>query len=32
MPAGMQTEFLNRLNTKTKGNVEAKVLKADQRI
>src|SRR5438309_1427252 len=32
MPAGMQTEFLNRLNAKTKGNVEAKVLKADQRI
>ena len=32
MPAGMQTEFLNRLNAKTKGNVEAKVLKADQRF
>jgi len=32
MPAGMQTEFLNRLNAKTKGNVEAKVLKADQKI
>ncbi|HEY4704356.1 MAG TPA: ribosome assembly factor SBDS [Thermoplasmata archaeon] len=32
MPAGMQTEFLERLNAKTKGNVEAKVLKADQRI
>jgi len=32
MPAGMQTEFLDRLNAKTKGNVEAKVLKADQRI
>ncbi len=32
MPAGMQTEFIERLNAKTKGNVEAKVLKADQRI
>ena len=32
MPAGMQTEFLERLNAKTKGNVEAKILKADQRI
>jgi len=32
MPAGLQTEFLDRLNAKTKGNVEAKVLKADQRI
>ena len=32
MPAGMQTEFLDRLNAKTKGSVEAKVLKADQRI
>lgn len=32
MPAGMQTEFLERLNAKTKGNVEAKVLKADQRV
>jgi len=32
MPAGMQTEFLDRLNAKTHGNVEAKVLKADQRI
>src|SRR5436309_14606118 len=31
-PAGMQTEFLNRLHAKTKGNVEAKVLKADQKI
>jgi ribosome maturation protein SDO1 len=32
MPAGMQTEFLERLNAKTKGNVETKILKADQRI
>jgi len=32
MPAGMQTDFLERLNAKTKGNVEAKILKADQRI
>ncbi|OGS48779.1 MAG: rRNA metabolism protein [Euryarchaeota archaeon RBG_16_68_13] len=32
MPAGMQTEFIERLNAKTKGNVEAKVLKADQRV
>jgi len=32
MPAGMQTEFLERLNAKTKGNVEAKVLKAGQRV
>ncbi|MEK6810540.1 MAG: SBDS family ribosome assembly factor [Candidatus Thermoplasmatota archaeon] len=32
MPAGMQTEFLERLNARTKGNVEAKILKADQRI
>ncbi len=30
MPAGMQTEFLERLNAKTKGNVEAKILKVDQ--
>jgi len=32
MPAGMQTEFLERLNAKTKGNVETRVLKADQKI
>ncbi len=32
MPAGMQTDFLDRLNAKTKGNVEAKILKADQRV
>jgi ribosome maturation protein SDO1 len=32
LPAGMQTEFLERLNARTKGNVEAKILKADQRI
>jgi len=32
MPAGMQTDFLERMNAKTKGNVEAKILKADQRI
>lgn len=32
MPAGLQTEFLARLNAKTRGNVEAKILKADQRI
>ncbi len=32
MPAGMQTDFLERLNAKTKGNVETRVLKADQRI
>ncbi len=32
MPAGMQTEFIERLNAKTKGNVEAKVLKPDQRV
>ncbi|HYY48465.1 MAG TPA: ribosome assembly factor SBDS [Thermoplasmata archaeon] len=32
MPAGMQTEFLERLNAKTKGNVETRVLKADQRV
>ena len=32
MPAGLQTDFLERLNAKTKGNVETKVLKADQRI
>ena len=32
MPAGMQTEFFDRLNAKTKGNAETKILKADQRI
>jgi len=32
MPAGMQTEFLERLNAKTKGNVETRILKADQRV
>src|SRR2546427_536095 len=32
MPAGLQTEFLERLNAKTKGNVETRILKADQRI
>src|SRR2546422_17547 len=32
MPAGMQTEFLERLNAKTKGNVETRILKAEQRI
>jgi len=32
MPAGMQTEFLERLNAKTKGNVETKILKPDQRV
>ena len=32
MPAGMQTEFLERLNAKTKGNVETRILKADQRL
>ena len=32
MPAGMQTDFLARLNAKTRGNVEAKILRADQRI
>ena len=32
MPAGMQTEFLERLNAKTKGKVEAKILRADHRI
>ncbi len=32
MPAGLQTDFLERLNAKTKGNVETRVLKADQRI
>jgi len=32
MPAGMQTDFLERLNAKTKGNVETKLLKAGQRV
>lgn len=32
MPAGMQTEFLDRLNAKTRGNVEARILKPDQKI
>ncbi len=32
MPAGMQTDFLERLNAKTKGNVETKILKQDQRV
>jgi ribosome maturation protein SDO1 len=32
MPAGMQTDFLERLNAKTKGNVETRVLKQDQRV
>ena len=32
MPAGMQTDFLERLNAKTKGNIETKILKPDQRI
>jgi len=32
MPAGMQTDFLERLNAKTKGNVETRILKADHRI
>src|SRR5213080_1797103 len=32
MPAGLQTEFLERLNAKTKGNVETRILKAEQRI
>ena len=32
MPAGMQTEFLERLNAKTKGNVETRILKPDQRV
>ncbi len=32
MPAGMQTDFFERLNAKTKGNAEIKVLKADQKI
>jgi ribosome maturation protein SDO1 len=32
MPAGMQTDFFDRINAKTKGNAETKILKADQRI
>ncbi len=32
MPAGMQTDFFDRINGKTKGNAEIKVLKADQKI
>jgi ribosome maturation protein SDO1 len=32
MPAGLQTDFLERLNAKTRGNVETRILKADQRI
>ena len=32
MPAGMQTEFLARLNAKTRGNVEARILRADQKV
>ncbi len=32
MPAGMQTDFLERLNSKTKGNVETKILKQDQKV
>ena len=32
MPAGMQTDFLERLNAKTRGNVETKILRADQRV
>jgi len=28
----LQTEFLERLNAKTKGNVETRILKADQRV
>ncbi|MGQ0797536.1 MAG: ribosome assembly factor SBDS [Methanobacteriota archaeon] len=32
MPAGMQTEFLERLNAKTKGNVDTRILKPDQRV
>ena len=32
MPAGLQTDFLERLNAKTKGNVETRILKADQRV
>jgi ribosome maturation protein SDO1 len=32
MPAGLQTDFLERLNAKTKGNVEIRILKPDQRV
>lgn len=32
MPAGMQTDFLERLNAKTKGNVETKILKQGQNV
>ncbi|HKZ98963.1 MAG TPA: ribosome assembly factor SBDS [Thermoplasmata archaeon] len=32
MPAGLQTDFLERLNSKTKGNVEIRILKQDQRV
>jgi len=32
MPAGMQTDFFDRINGKTKGNAEIKILKADQKI
>src|SRR3989337_1635667 len=32
MPAGMQTDFFERLNAKTKGNVETKILKQDQKV
>ena len=32
MPAGLQTDFLEKLNAKTKGNVETRILKADQRV
>ncbi|MEK6987084.1 MAG: ribosome assembly factor SBDS [Candidatus Thermoplasmatota archaeon] len=32
MPAGMQTDFFARLNAKTKGNVETKILKQDQKV
>jgi ribosome maturation protein SDO1 len=32
MPAGMQTDFFDRVNAKTKGNAEIKILKADQKI
>src|SRR3989449_17447 len=32
MPAVMQTEFIERLKAKTKGNVETRILKAEQRI
>jgi ribosome maturation protein SDO1 len=32
MPAGMQTDFFDRINAKTKGNAEIKILKVDQKI